>query len=325
MTGDTTRQVDAGRFDELLAATIRTAVDEWRVHNDPADPHGVGMPEYIRQALADAGLLAGAVEVQRLTQELSAWRSGARRRTWPTVATVPDGVTYAAHLARAQGTEGGEEHDRLLREASQRMKALRDAAQTLLQERDVLTWLHAEARWHAEHHRAQVETQGLSHALLLKGVPDLLKQVDAQGQRIREQEAELAEFRAEAEARAEAFDDYPHGDCTDPPALCCSDAGCPEHGDRDDAEGEIDEEPVNLPADVVQEADISPRPRVWPTGSPAPDECVTKVIAANDVTFTRTNRGLWRAEPPEGNGREYAWAWISDVTELTEVLEDGCG
>ncbi len=49
---------EAGKFDEHVAVTIRTAVDEWRIHNDPADPHGVSMPEYIRRALADAGLLA---------------------------------------------------------------------------------------------------------------------------------------------------------------------------------------------------------------------------------------------------------------------------
>lgn len=49
---------DTGKHDELVAATIRTAVDEWRIQNDPADYHGVGMPEYIRQALADAGLLS---------------------------------------------------------------------------------------------------------------------------------------------------------------------------------------------------------------------------------------------------------------------------
>lgn len=72
------------------------------------------------------------------------------------------------------------------------------AAEELMQlrvDRIKLSWLHAEAN----HHRAQVETQGLSHALLLKGVPDLLKQIDAQAQRIREQDAELAELRGQHE------------------------------------------------------------------------------------------------------------------------------
>lgn len=96
---------EAGKFDELVAATIRTAVDDWRVHNDPADPHGVSMPEYIRRALADAGLLAS--------------RSGA----------------------------------------------------------------------------AEVEAQGLSHALLLKGYRGFADQVTAMGQRIREQDEELALHR----------------------------------------------------------------------------------------------------------------------------------
>jgi addiction module HigA family antidote len=58
VAADTTPQADAGKFDELVAATIRTAVDEWRIQNDPADYHGVSMPEYIRSALATAGLLA---------------------------------------------------------------------------------------------------------------------------------------------------------------------------------------------------------------------------------------------------------------------------
>jgi addiction module HigA family antidote len=49
---------DTGKHDELVAATIRTAVDEWRIQNDPADPHGVSMPEYIRCALDAAGLLS---------------------------------------------------------------------------------------------------------------------------------------------------------------------------------------------------------------------------------------------------------------------------
>ncbi len=60
---------DTGKHDELVAATIRTAVDEWRIQNDPADPHGVGMPEYIRRALADAGLLATA-RLEQLTAEV---------------------------------------------------------------------------------------------------------------------------------------------------------------------------------------------------------------------------------------------------------------
>lgn len=62
-------QADAGRFDERVAATIRTAVDEWRIHNDPADPHGVSMQEYIRSALADAGLLA-SLRWEQLTAEV---------------------------------------------------------------------------------------------------------------------------------------------------------------------------------------------------------------------------------------------------------------
>lgn len=60
---------EARKFDELVAATVRTAVDEWRIQNDPVDLHGVGMPEYIRRALADAGLLATA-RLEQLTAEV---------------------------------------------------------------------------------------------------------------------------------------------------------------------------------------------------------------------------------------------------------------
>lgn len=56
---------EAGKFDEHVAATIRTAVDEWHTQNDPADEHGVSMPEYIRRALVDAGLLGPLADADR--------------------------------------------------------------------------------------------------------------------------------------------------------------------------------------------------------------------------------------------------------------------
>ncbi len=62
-------RAEAGKADELVAVTIRAAVDEWRIHNDPADVHGVSMQEYIRRALADAGLLASA-RMEQLTAEV---------------------------------------------------------------------------------------------------------------------------------------------------------------------------------------------------------------------------------------------------------------
>lgn len=80
-------------------------------------------------------------EVERLQRDLAAWTSGRRRKAWPRIESVPDVVYLAAELARSQGTEGGEEHDRLLREASQRLKALHDTAQVLLADRTVLSGL----------------------------------------------------------------------------------------------------------------------------------------------------------------------------------------
>lgn len=86
-------------------------------------------------------LTAEVERLRRCENELARWRDGRRRRSWPLVTQVPDGLWYAAELVRAQGTEGGEEHDRLLREACQRMVALHEAAKVLLADRDRLSSL----------------------------------------------------------------------------------------------------------------------------------------------------------------------------------------
>jgi hypothetical protein len=73
-------------------------------------------------------------ERDRLREEVSWWESGRRRKGLPVVESVPDGTRYAAYLVRAQGTEGGEDHDNLLVDAAQRLKGLHDAAGHLLAE-----------------------------------------------------------------------------------------------------------------------------------------------------------------------------------------------
>src|ERR1044071_4492424 len=78
-------------------------------------------------------------------RELERWRSGSLRKSWPKVESVPDGLRYAAELARAQGTEGGDEHDELLRQAAIRLRDMNDTARVLVADRDLLLWLHAEA------------------------------------------------------------------------------------------------------------------------------------------------------------------------------------
>jgi hypothetical protein len=67
-------------------------------------------------------------EVISLRWELGRWKSGQRTRGRPALATIPDGLRYAAELVRAQGTEGGERHDDLLREAGIRLRDLNDLA-----------------------------------------------------------------------------------------------------------------------------------------------------------------------------------------------------
>jgi hypothetical protein len=80
------------------------------------------------------------VEAERdaAKQELARWESGQRIKGLPQIAEVPDGLQIAAALIRAQGTEGGEEHDELLRDAGVRLRDLADAARHLLAESVVL-------------------------------------------------------------------------------------------------------------------------------------------------------------------------------------------
>jgi len=110
--------------------------------------HGVAMnrayttPVRIQAALQALEMYEAEVEQlrqenARLRDELERWTSGRRRKGLPVVESVPDGLQYAAALVRAQGTEGGEEHDTLLREAGMRLKAIHDAASHLLAEREI--------------------------------------------------------------------------------------------------------------------------------------------------------------------------------------------
>jgi len=72
-------------------------------------------------------------ERDRLAEELARWESGQRRLSVPVIEAVPDGLRYAAELAReALGAE--EPLDQLMREAGMRLKALHDVAGQLLAE-----------------------------------------------------------------------------------------------------------------------------------------------------------------------------------------------
>lgn len=117
-------------------------------------------------------LARAASEVERLTAEVAQLRAG--------------NAEYAKVFATWQ---------ELWNEREEWAQAAKDA----WQRENVLSWLHAEAIWHATHHRAQVETQGLSHALLLNGFRGYTDQVEAMARKIREQDAELAALRGQQE------------------------------------------------------------------------------------------------------------------------------
>lgn len=115
---------------DLQQTRVQAATERWRAEA-PAERAGV---------LPDMGRLLDwlMADADRLRRELDRWESGQRSKGLPVVESVPDGVTYAARLLHAQGTEGGDEHDDLLRSAAERLKQLSDAASHLLAEAMVL-------------------------------------------------------------------------------------------------------------------------------------------------------------------------------------------
>lgn len=80
------------------------------------------------------------------------------------------------------------------------------AAKEAWQRENVLSWLHAEAIWHAERHRADVDTRDLSLALQRAGFRSMKDQVDAMGRRIRELDAEVERLQASRFAWAREAD-----------------------------------------------------------------------------------------------------------------------
>lgn len=110
---------------------VLRAAREWAAEHNHQTPDD-RMLAIVYAAGVAAGRTAAAqnalVENERLHAELAHWRSGRRTRGVPLPESVPDGLHYAAKLVRAQGAEGGEEHDSLLREASMRLKALHELA-----------------------------------------------------------------------------------------------------------------------------------------------------------------------------------------------------
>jgi len=129
--------------------------------------------EHMGRACDFADLLAQArIEINRLAQEntrlraeLDRWTSGQRRKGMLIVESVPDGLEYAARLVRAQGTEGGQEHDDLLRDAGMRLKAISDAASALLAEQVAGRAIIEKAKaWRAAHPEQWSDVDALARA-----------------------------------------------------------------------------------------------------------------------------------------------------------------
>lgn len=202
--------------DQLIIERLR---DELRAKgNDLLDillsPNGGEsvVPFELGEAVASAveWLIA---EVGSLRRQVARWESGQRRKFLPVVESVPDGHQYAALLLRAQGTEGGEEHDDLLREAALRLKTISDAAAYLLAERaaerDVI---EAAKAWREFVPATGPTVQHRAHA-----AAKLAAAVDALPQPVAAQCCDL------------------HGrNCEPPSELCCwscTEASHPEHRD----------------------------------------------------------------------------------------------
>jgi hypothetical protein len=143
-------------------------------------------------------------------RELERWRSGSLRKSWPVVESVPDGLRYAAELARAQGTEGGDEHDELLRQAAIRLRDMNDAARVLIADRDLLLWLHAEAAWWLQLDRDEHESAEILH-MWSKRVAYLEARVGELHNTIGELRAAIADIDAHATPVGLLHNDDPEG------------------------------------------------------------------------------------------------------------------
>jgi chromosome segregation ATPase len=166
-------------------------------------------------------------ERDRLAEKLARWESGQRRLSVPVIEAVPDGLRYAAELAReALGVE--EPLDQLMREAGMRLKALHDVAGQLLAEavvnraeRDRLAEKLATTErqlvdWMESHRRAQAtrdeEMRKLREAIAKGGtmIDQLRKSRDALFLRAQDNHAE-AQRAARALARIHELVDAAEG------------------------------------------------------------------------------------------------------------------
>lgn len=355
----------AGKFDELVAATIRTAVDNWKIQNDSVDLHGVDMSEYIRRALADAVLLA-TVRLEQLTAEVERLKDvdaeafatrfqlqscdivlGRIARVLTRLLTdagasrIPKQLPHLAYRAE-------EEFQAVVRQRDEALAALEKhqallAAASPVQHR---VWVnHNGDNETADRPESWAWTATCTLASCRQSVSGTERDIqDWKDQHEAETLRPVLSRRFDnPSARVSAVEGAP----LPPSRLVCWEPVGPAPRLRACVEAwpecetgaynpsccrfpkscsaTIYDETAVKPEDLEAEADASPAPRIWAPGSPAPDESVTEVIAENDVTFKRTSRGEWHATPPEGNGSVFSWAQINQFLTLTEVLEAGRG
>lgn len=115
-----------GESDKHVAATIRTAIDQWHVQDDPAETDGVSMPEYIRRALADAGVLASDAAELALFRERDALTRKALK------AEGDDPLQFLALHVRQQRDRATAERD----EARARLRGMARRASMLRRSRE---------------------------------------------------------------------------------------------------------------------------------------------------------------------------------------------
>lgn len=290
---------EAGKFDEHVAATIRTAVDEWRTGNNPADVHGVSMPECIRRSLADAGLLAPYHRTHSLCLEWDDTRQG-----------------FAIISDRAEAS---------------RVVVLLDTVRQVMQERDLALALQRAGfrsmkdqvdamgrQIKAQQAQLDQAIKGEQLARLRRYVRDLTESVpDISGDDNLSTEDAYNRGYADADVATGkalgALLDVKFNEVLDSPelrAVLTNESAISQHQANSKLEQNLDQ------AEATQR---EPRKWAWDDQDHEPDDC-TRVVDETGLLWTRDAQGLWGAT----NHVSVTWWTLARKRgQLTEVLPKG--